>query len=71
MPTLVSSPANTAVTGAGAVGYESGSHADSGNTAALMQKVVSSSSCSRFDTSGGSSAMRPESAAMLTVPVAA
>ncbi len=33
-PTLVSRPAKTAVTGAGAVGYESGSQAASGNTAA-------------------------------------
>ena len=32
----MSKPANTAVTGAGAVGYESGSQNDSGNTAALM-----------------------------------
>ena len=33
MPTFVSSPAKTAVTGAGAVGYESGSQALSGKIA--------------------------------------
>ncbi len=41
-PTLVSKPANTAVTGAGAVGYESGNHDDSGNTAALIPNATRS-----------------------------
>lgn len=68
--TFVSRPANTAVTGAGAVGYESGSQKDSGKTAALMPKARRSSRCRMSCTLSGSSAMRTESCAMFAVPVA-
>ncbi len=67
-PTLVSRPAKTAVTGAGAVGYESGSQAASGNTAALMAKTVSSIASSRVRAPSGASWSRPASWAKFTVP---
>ena len=67
----MSSPANTAVTGAGAVGYESGSQADIGKIAALMPKAMSSSSWSTSWTPGSISGSRWASWARLTVPVVA
>ena len=69
-PTLVSSPANTAVTGAGAVGYESGSQNDTGKMAALMPKAISSIRCSTSCVSCGSCATRSATWAMFTVPTA-
>ena len=69
-PTLVSSPANTAVTGAGAVGYESGSQKDSGNTAALMPKATSSMTWSSVRVPWSRSPSLMARSAMLMVPVA-
>ena len=69
-PTLVSRPANTAVTGAGAVGYESGSQNDSGKTAALIANASTSSRCRASCTSCGSSVIRSAMCAMFTVPSA-
>ena len=66
-----SRPANTAVTGAGAVGYESGSQNDSGKTAALMLKASSSIRCrTRLRVSCGSSPMRSAICTTFTVPSA-
>lgn len=67
----MSRPANTALTELGAVGYESGSQKNNGNTAALMPKASSKSSCSPVRTPSGSAARRAGSSAMFTVPVAA
>ncbi len=69
-PTFVSNPAKTAVTGAGAVGYESGSQNDSGKTAALMLKASSSRTCSTVWVCCGSCVIRSEIWTMLTVPSA-
>ena len=69
-PTFVSRPAKTAVTGAGAVGYESGSQNDSGKTAALMLKASSSMRCSTSWVDCGSSVIRSANCAMFTVPSA-
>ena len=71
MPTLVSRPANTAVTGAGAVGYESGSQALSGNIAALIANATSSTSSRAIRVPGSSMSSRTASSAMFTVPTAA
>ena len=71
MPTLVSRPANTAVTGAGALGYESGSHSDIGKTAAFTPNATSSNACRTATMPSGSAANLPDRSAMLTVPVAA
>ncbi len=70
-PTLVSRPANTALIGLRAVGYESGSQKNSGNTAALRPKATSSSSCSPVRRPLSSSARRWGSSAMLSDPVEA
>ncbi|CPU67452.1 Uncharacterised protein [Mycobacteroides abscessus] len=67
----MSRPAKTAVTGAGAVGYESGSQADRGKIAALMPNASSSRSWIASAVPGSISAYRSESWARLTVPVAA
>ena len=70
-PTLVSNPAKTAVIGAGAVGYESGSHADSGKTAALMPNATSRTAKMAVRVPGGMLSKRRAMSAMLRVPVAA
>lgn len=70
MPTLVSSPAKSAVAGAGAVGYESGSHADIGKIAALTTKTSRSVSSTSSLTCWGSIEKRSASCASDTVPVA-
>ena len=70
-PTLVSKPANTAVTELGEVGYESGNQKNSGNTAALIPNATSSNRFNPSRTPSGSSASLAGSSAMLTVPVAA
>ena len=69
-PTLVSSPANTAVTGAGAVGYESGSQVDSGKTAALMPNATRNTAKMVLRRPSGTSAIRVASCARLRVPAA-
>ena len=71
MPTFVSRPANTAVTGAGAVGYESGSQALSGKIAALMPKATRSISSSTMRIPGSRPSSRTAISARFTVPTAA
>ncbi len=70
-PTLVSRPANTAVTGAGAVGYESGSQADNGKTAALIPKATNSTANTAVRVPGLTASMRTAIWAMFSDPVAA
>ena len=70
-PTFVSRPAKTAVTGAGAVGYESGSQVESGNTAALMPNATSSTANSAVRVPAVTLSSRTASSAMFSVPVAA
>src|SRR5690242_15340974 len=70
-PTLVNSPANTAVTGAGAVGYESGHQVDSGNTAALMPKATSRTANHAVRVPADTLSSRTATSAMFHVPEAA
>ncbi|GAA3171116.1 hypothetical protein GCM10020255_059830 [Rhodococcus baikonurensis] len=64
-------PAKTAVIGAGAVGYESGSHAESGKTAALIPNATSRTPKMAVRVPGGMLSKRRAMSAMLRVPVAA
>ena len=72
-PTLVSRPAKMAVTGARAVGYESGSQLNSGKIAALMPNTTKNSAASaRAEVVGERvPSFSATAAAMFTVPVAA
>jgi hypothetical protein len=70
MPTFVRRPAKTAVTGAGAVGYESGSQNESGKSAAFTLNPTRSARHRMSWMSGGRSRTRSEMRAIVTVPVA-
>ena len=70
-PTLVSRPANTAVTGVRAVGYESGNQKNSGKIAALMPNTMKRNRDKAVWTPSGSSPILPARSAMFMVPVAA
>ena len=68
-PTFVSSPAKIAVTGVGAVGYESGNHMNSGNNAALMPNTTSINRLSVRLAAGSTSVSRSERSARFMVPL--
>ena len=70
-PILVRSPANKAVTGVGATGYESGSQKKSGKMAALMPNTRKSIQPRPLRRPAGTSSRRAVRSAMLTVPVVA
>ena len=71
MPTLVSKPAKTAVTGAGAVGYESGSQACNGKIAAFTPNATKSITWISCAVPWSISDARIALCAMFTVPSAA